>query len=868
MSELAKVKPETMRFDQLMLNIRDGKIRIPNFQRDFVWEQSQIIRLLDSIYNHYPIGSLLFWETNEEIQSYRRVGEVELLHDDERSVQYVLDGQQRVTSLFASLKQASIQHKVNGKKIKKSLKIYFDLDEKKFVSNPFERKESQVQKKRESLRDIPDCEDYVKFLKDLLHVVKTEQPTRDRIMSWLESHPRISSERAYGIDSQSKTMKLYKETSKGCFLAEQGEALLTGNDLKPLVSHIFETISHFGEMLPGLLEKGRFEVTEMSDHLSLSSPSIVKPYKVQARFHWLAGLGLGSFDSKEFVLSEDGRDCLNDVLEYAEAKEQKKKDLELEKKKRYFSVLQITDMDQFVKTASELDSDRRTRLLDVRTRFESYPFSVIHVLEQPIETACEIFERINNSGKILNVVDLVVAKSWSTTFNLRVRLDDFRAELKKEGYEEIPDIRIIQCLSVIVNKKARRSDILGIQRSIVEENWERTLKAIRLAIDFLKTNLKVTHAKILPYNSCLVPITFYFDAIQTGEQDNEKRKALEQWFWKISLSNRYDMAAETKIGEDVQEMIKLVQGEEAFLDYEPAQLSLNRILSQKLNLNSAFCKTILCALYQRDPKDFKDGAPVSLTSFSKFNATELHHVFPVAYLRDEDPESYKKRDCIANIALAKSSANKQYSSHPPSRYLKECGNNKLKDALASHLIPDLSKSGLFEDDFETFVNYRGQEILQEVKKLSGEMSEIEADMTEDNFAVIENFEHRMRAFIHTVLSKKDPNYWQNCLNPEFRDRVQDRIDSWIKEVPGRSIDDVQVLDHCTIFDHFKIIKQNWSDFSDLISSKSQLEEKFKKISDYRNAAGHFREIDELQSREAETALLWFERVFDAAKIPQ
>ena len=87
MSELAKVKPETMRFDQLMLNIRDGKIRIPNFQRDFVWEQDQIISLLDSIYNHYPIGSLLFWETDEQIQSYRRVGEVELLQDNERSVQ-------------------------------------------------------------------------------------------------------------------------------------------------------------------------------------------------------------------------------------------------------------------------------------------------------------------------------------------------------------------------------------------------------------------------------------------------------------------------------------------------------------------------------------------------------------------------------------------------------------------------------------------------------------------------------------------------------------------------------------------------------------------------------------------------------------
>jgi uncharacterized protein with ParB-like and HNH nuclease domain len=91
MDELAKVKPETMRFDALMLNIRDGKIRIPDFQREFVWELSQIISLLDSIYQHFPIGSFLIWETDDDTQAYRRVGEVELRHDAEKGIQYVLD---------------------------------------------------------------------------------------------------------------------------------------------------------------------------------------------------------------------------------------------------------------------------------------------------------------------------------------------------------------------------------------------------------------------------------------------------------------------------------------------------------------------------------------------------------------------------------------------------------------------------------------------------------------------------------------------------------------------------------------------------------------------------------------------------------
>ena len=106
MDELAKVKPDTMRFDALMLNVRDGKIRVPDFQREFVWELSQIISLLDSIYQHFPIGSFLFWETDDEIQAYRRIGEVELRHDTAKGIQYVLDGQQRLTTislLYAAL---------------------------------------------------------------------------------------------------------------------------------------------------------------------------------------------------------------------------------------------------------------------------------------------------------------------------------------------------------------------------------------------------------------------------------------------------------------------------------------------------------------------------------------------------------------------------------------------------------------------------------------------------------------------------------------------------------------------------------------------------------------------------------------------
>ena len=209
---------------------------------------------------------------------------------------------------------------------------------------------------------------------------------------------------------------------------------------------------------------------------------------------------------RDFVLNDKGRETLEKFYRTIEIRERDKQGQEEEKKKRYFSVQQITDLDKFVETAASLDSARRAELQKVLKRFNSYPFSVIQVLEQPIETACEIFERINNSGTVLNVVDLMVAKSWSQTFNLRERLNEFREELRKENYDGIPDITIIQCLSAIVQRGIRRKDILDIERSAVEANWDVTLENVRKAIDFLKGNVKVTHAKILPYNACIVPL--------------------------------------------------------------------------------------------------------------------------------------------------------------------------------------------------------------------------------------------------------------------------------------------------------------------------------------------------------------------------
>lgn len=85
----------------ILNRISAGQIRIPKFQRGFVWEPDRVAYLMDSIYKGYPIGSLLLWRTGAKLKDERNLGPFTLPPPEEEfPIDYVLDGQQRLTSIF------------------------------------------------------------------------------------------------------------------------------------------------------------------------------------------------------------------------------------------------------------------------------------------------------------------------------------------------------------------------------------------------------------------------------------------------------------------------------------------------------------------------------------------------------------------------------------------------------------------------------------------------------------------------------------------------------------------------------------------------------------------------------------------------
>ncbi|MDK7785648.1 DUF262 domain-containing protein [Bifidobacterium sp. UMB6791A] len=136
-------------------DVNSRRVYLPAIQRKYVWGDSQITRLMDSIMLGYPIGTFLFWKVKKTIVNQKEYSMYEFIKDyherdmyknpaapqpfsvgsGDETIWAVLDGQQRLTSLYMAL-QGSTSRKVPKKRWKNDdafpkKELYFDLHSEK-----------------------------------------------------------------------------------------------------------------------------------------------------------------------------------------------------------------------------------------------------------------------------------------------------------------------------------------------------------------------------------------------------------------------------------------------------------------------------------------------------------------------------------------------------------------------------------------------------------------------------------------------------------------------------------------------------------------------------------------------------------------
>ena len=117
-----------MQIDKLLYQIESKQIVLPEFQREYVWSKDQAKQLLVSLFNEYPTGSLLMWDTDNPPEIKNEAVEKERVG----ITQVILDGQQRLTTLYLFINNSIPPYYTEEDIINDPRDLYFNLEEGTF----------------------------------------------------------------------------------------------------------------------------------------------------------------------------------------------------------------------------------------------------------------------------------------------------------------------------------------------------------------------------------------------------------------------------------------------------------------------------------------------------------------------------------------------------------------------------------------------------------------------------------------------------------------------------------------------------------------------------------------------------------------
>lgn len=93
----------------LLNDVKNGRIGLPDLQRPFVWKDNKVRELLDSMMKGYPIGYIMLWASPDDYANTAQIGKNDKVYKQPDDL--VIDGQQRLTALLAAMYGVTIRDK-------------------------------------------------------------------------------------------------------------------------------------------------------------------------------------------------------------------------------------------------------------------------------------------------------------------------------------------------------------------------------------------------------------------------------------------------------------------------------------------------------------------------------------------------------------------------------------------------------------------------------------------------------------------------------------------------------------------------------------------------------------------------------------
>lgn len=349
-------------------------------------------------------------------------------------------------------------------------------------------------------------------------------------------------------------------------------------------------------------------------------------------------------------------------------------------------------------------------------------FTVITLLDISYEKVIESFIKLNTNNIKLNHFTLVSAGLYDEEkdFYLPVEYEKINEFLTKVNYNNISNTTFLQVIGVCLKKDCKKGTLYSIDKYEFFRKFDNIVKAFIEAIDYIRTYHRITTSSLLPYDSLIVPYAYYFYK-EGCKPRGEKQRQLEDYFWRVIINKRYSRNTDAIIGQDIRCVIdKIISGEKPII-LDPVNISVESIKENgAFAIGNPYIKGLVCILAGSTPESFADGSLIHVNNLylKTSNSTNYHHFFPKSYLSKEGVNEFFINH-IANITIIDKELNQKFiRDKAPSIYMSEFvkSNSNIELTMKTHLIDNIYECGIFDNDYEKFMNSRLKSFNEALKK--------------------------------------------------------------------------------------------------------------------------------------------------------
>lgn len=423
----------------------------------------------------------------------------------------------------------------------------------------------------------------------------------------------------------------------------------------------------------------------------------------------------------------------------------------------YFPCDQILNSDAWEEALQEHAPEHFPQYMKFRKEvlgaFRNYQLPVIQLHKATSkEAVCLVFEKVNTGGVPLNVFELMTATYAADNYNLRddwygskLRKVSSRQErlCKEPVLKQVETTDFLQAVTMLHTLEKRKADLAAGKKdkqvapvsakrvSILAlelpayQKWAAPVEqGFMLVAKFLRKE-QVRDPRELPYRTQLAPLAAVLTILKERWLEPKINDKLSRWYWCGVLGELYGGAVETRIANDVDELLAWVEDESAVprtvLEATFSPDRLDRLLSR---LSAAY-KGINMLVLREGAKDFFWKAKIQELDQEDI-ALDIHHIFPQDWC---EKQGIKRAtyNAIVNKTPISYKANRMIGGSAPSAYLHKLQEHKqvqLPDEAMNLLLVShrIDAKALRADDFEAFYQARKKALLALIEGAMGKAS--------------------------------------------------------------------------------------------------------------------------------------------------